>query len=56
MQTLSLGMDMRKRCSRAFLCEITGAKGVYERNDVLCAATRGWRCRRGFYWARCPSA
>ena len=47
MQTLSLGMDMRKEMLARLLCEITGAKGVYERNDVPVRRHEGLEMRTG---------
>ena len=43
-QTLSLGMDQRKDMLARLLCEITGATGVYERNDVPVCRHEGLRC------------
>ena len=54
MQTLSLGMDMRKEMLARLLCEITGAKGVYERNDVPVRRHEGLEMRTGLLMGEVP--
>ena len=54
MQTLSLGMDMRKEMLARLLCEITGAKGVYERNDVPVRRHEGLEMQTGLLLGEVP--
>ena len=54
MQTLSLGMDMRKEMLARLLCEITGAKGVYERNDVPVRRLEGMQETTGLLYGDVP--
>lgn len=54
MQTLSLGMDMRKDMLTRLLCEITGATGVYERNDVPVRRHEGLEMQTGLLFGEVP--
>ena len=54
MQTLSLGMDMRKDMLARLLCEITGATGVYERNDVPVRRHEGLEMQTGLLLGEVP--
>ena len=54
MQTLSLGMDMRKDMLARLLCEITGATGAYERNDVPVRRHEGLEMQTGLLLGEVP--
>ena len=54
MQTLSLGMDQRKDMLARLLCEITGATGVYERNDVPVRRHEGLEMQTGLLLGEVP--
>ena len=54
MQTLSLGMDMRKDMLARLLCEITGARGAYERNDVPVRRHEGLEMQTGLLLGEVP--
>lgn len=47
LQALTLGIDMRKREIAAYLMELTGARGVYERSDVDVRGKEGLKASRG---------
>lgn len=54
MQMLSLGMDQRKDMLARLLCEITGATGVYERNDVPVRRHEGLEMQTGLLLGEVP--
>lgn len=54
MQTLSLGMDMRKDMLARLMQEITGARGVYERNDVPVRRHEGLEAQTGLVLGEVP--
>lgn len=47
LQALTLGIDTRKREIAAYLMELTGARGVYERSDVDVRGKEGLNASRG---------
>ncbi len=54
MQTLSLGMDMRKGMLAEMLTSLTGATGVYERNDVPVRRHEGLELQTGLLLGDVP--